>query len=112
MVLGIVCGALAAVLGALILGEYEFTGTLPYVAGPLFGLVLGEVVVSVGRTHAPVAAVLTALFGFGALVWAGWISSGEGLHTIETLVWVAAVLAAICGYLRIAGLKRVHADDR
>ena len=38
-VLGLVCAAAAAGLGALILGEYEFTGSLPYVAGPLFGLV-------------------------------------------------------------------------
>ena len=111
MVLGIVCGALTAVLGALILGEYEFTGTLPYVAGPLFGLVLGEVVVGVGKTRAPVAAVCAAAFGFGGLVWAGWISSGEGLNPMATLVWVAAALAAICAYVRIAGLQRVHADD-
>lgn len=112
MVLGIACGGLTALLGALILGEYEFTGTLPYVAGPLFGLVLGEVVVGVGRTRAQVAAGLTAAFGFAALVYAGYISSGRGLHPIATLVWVAAALAAICSYVRIAGLKRVHADDR
>ncbi len=106
------CAALTAVLGALILGEYEFTGTLPYVAGPLFGLVLGEVVVGVGRTHTVVAAAITSALGFAAMVWAGWISSGEGLNPIATLVWVAAALAAICSYVRIAGLARVHADDR
>lgn len=112
MVLGLACAAFTAVLGALILGEYEFTGTLPYVAGPLFGLVLGEVVVGVGRTHTVVAAAITSVLGFAALVWAGWISSGEGLNPIATLVWVAAALAAICAYVRIAGLTRVHADDR
>ena len=61
--LGLVLGAATAALGALILGEYEFTGTLPWVAGPLFGLVVGEVVVGVGRSHhvavAAVAAVLS-----------------------------------------------------
>ena len=52
--------AAAAALGALILGEYEFTGTLPWVAGPLFGLVIGEVVVGVGRSRHPSVAGVVA----------------------------------------------------
>ena len=54
--LGVACVLATAVLGALILGEYDFKGTLPFVAGPLFGLVLGEVGVSAGRTRSVVVA--------------------------------------------------------
>ena len=100
---------LTAVLGALILGEYEFTGTLPYVAGPLFGLVVGEVVVGVGRTHTVVAAAITSVLAFAGMVWAGWIDSSEGLEPIATLVWVAAALAAICC---VRPHRRAHAGPR
>lgn len=93
-------------LGALILGEYEFTGSLPFIAGPLFGLVIGEVVVGVGRARSWAAALPAAAAAFGGIVWAGWIDSSEGVEPLKDLVWVAAVLAAGAALLRIAGLPR------
>jgi hypothetical protein len=103
---GLVCVGLASVLAALILGEYEFRGTLPFVAGPLFGLTLGEIAVGVGRSRSPIVGGISAVCGFGALVWAGWINSGEGLEPIHRMVWAAAALAAITAYVRIGGLRR------
>jgi hypothetical protein len=103
-VAGIVCGVAAAALGALILGEYEFRGTLPFVAGPLFGLVIGEVVVSIGRVRTVVAGAIASAAAFGGIVWAGWIDSSEGVEPVKALVWVAAPLAAATALVRIAGL--------
>lgn len=107
-VAGIVAAALVAALGALILGEYEFKGTLPWVAGPLFGLVLGEVVIAAGKARDVVSAGCVAAFGFAGIVWAGWIDSTEGVEPVHSLVWVAAGLAAIVGYVRTAGLHPSH----
>lgn len=107
--LGIACGALTAVLGAAILGEYEFTGTLPYVAGPLFGLVIGEVLVASGKTRTVPVGAFGAVASFSALVWAGWVNSGKGLNPLATGVWVAASLAAVAAYIRTAGL---HTPNR
>lgn len=104
--LGLLCAAAAAALGALILGEYEFSGTLPFVAGPLFGLVIGEVVVGVGRTRAVVAGLLAAALAFGGIAWAGWIDSTQGVEPVKGLVWVAAGLAAAAALLRTTGLRR------
>lgn len=101
---GILCGVLAAALGALILGEYEFRGSLPFVAGPLFGLVIGEIVVGVGRARSLVAGSIAAGAAFAGIVWAGWIDSSEGVEPVKALVWVAAPLAAAAAMLRIAGL--------
>lgn len=114
---GVVCGALVAAVGAVILGEYEFTGALPFVAGVLFGFVVGEVVASVGRVRTWPAAVVSAVLAFGGIVWAGWIDSSEGLEPMRRLVWVAAVLAAAVALLRVAPLGRarggsVRADER
>lgn len=104
--LGALCGAAAGALGALILGEYEFTGSLPFAAGPLLGLAIGEVTVGVGRRRTLGIALAAAAFGFGAIAWAGWISSGDGLEPIKPLVWVAAVLAGATAGVRVAGLPR------
>ena len=102
--IGIVCGVAAAALGALILGEYEFSGTLPFVAGPLFGLVIGEIVVGVGRVRSLVAGAVASGAAFAGVVWAGWIDSSEGVEPVKALVWVAAPLAAGAAMLRVAGL--------
>ena len=90
--LGLVLGGATAALGALILGEYEFTGTLPWVAGPLFGLVIGEVV--------------AGALSFGGIAWAGWIDSTQGLEPVKGLVWVAASLAAMAAVLRTVRFRR------
>jgi hypothetical protein len=105
---GLVLGAAVAALGALILGEYEFTGTLPWVAGVLFGLVIGEVVVSVGRSHHVGVAVGSAALSFAGIAWAGWIDSTEGVEPVKALAWVSAVLAAGTAFVRVAGLRALR----
>jgi len=104
--LGLLLGAAAAALGALILGEYEFTGSLPWIAGVLFGLVIGEVVVGVGRSRHPAVAAVAAACAFGGIAWAGWIDSTQGVEPVKRLVWLSAALAAATAYLRTAGLPR------
>ena len=104
-ILGLVLAAAAAALGALILGEYEFTGSLPWVAGPLFGLVVGEVAAGVGRSRHLALALLVAAFAFGGIAWAGWIDSTQGLEPVKRLVWVSAALAASTALVRTAGLR-------
>jgi hypothetical protein len=103
--LGLLCGAVVAAIGALILGEYEFSGALPWFAGPLFGFVVGEAVVTVGRSRSMAVGAVTALLALGGITWAGYISSGDGLTPITTLAWVAAGLAAVVGFLRTADLR-------
>jgi hypothetical protein len=103
---GLVLGTGVAALGAQILGEYEFTGTLPWIAGPLFGLVIGEVVVGVGRSHHPVAAAVTAVLSFAGIAWAGWIDSTQGVEPVKPAVWGSALLAAAAGFVRVHGLRR------
>ena len=104
--LGLVLGAATAGLGALILGEYEFTGMLPWIAGPLFGLAVGEVVVGVGRSHHVAVAAVVAVLSFAGIAWAGWIDSTQGVEPVKAAVWVSAALAAVVGFLRTAGLPR------
>ena len=105
-IFGLLCAAAAAALGALMLGEYEFTGSLPYVAGPLFGLVIGEIVVGVGRSRAVLVGLVAGALAFGGLAWAGWIDSTQGLEPVKGLAWVAAGLGAATALLRTTGFSR------
>jgi hypothetical protein len=80
-------------LGAHVLGEYEFVGTLPFAAGALYGLLIAECLVAIGRHHGPVEAAIGSAIAAGSLFWAGYISSGDGLTPIKPLVYVAMGLA-------------------
>jgi hypothetical protein len=102
--LALLLAALVASLGALMLGEYEFTGSLPFLVGPLFGLAIGEIVATVGRSKAVLVGLVAAALCFGAIYWAGYIDSGDGLEPIHPFVWPSAAICAGFAYLRIAGL--------
>lgn len=109
-ILGIVSAALACAIGAVILGEYEFSGATPIAAGVLFGLVISEIVIEVGATRAPIIGVLTAAMTAGALAWAAWISSGEGLRPFPTGAWIAMALGAVAAGARTGGWRRPAQD--
>lgn len=101
---------MACAIGALILGEYEFSGATPIGAGVLFGLVVSEIVIEVGATRAPLMGALTAAMVAGALAWAAWVSSGEGLRPFPNGAWVAMALGAVAAGARTGGWRR-PADD-
>ena len=107
-VLGGLAGVAVAAVGAQILGEYEFVGFMPFVAGPLFGLAVAEAVAwASGGGRGRGAAVVAALVAAAGLVWAGWIDSGEGIDPMPGLVWPAAALGAVVAGWR-AGWRPVR----
>jgi hypothetical protein len=107
---GLVLAAAASVLGALVLGEYQFDGLLPVAAGVIFGLVVAEIAVEVGRRRTWPIAVACAALAAAGLVWAGWISAGEGLNPIAGGAWLAAGLAAVTAIVRFAPWKPTYSD--
>src|SRR4051794_33123588 len=105
-ILALVAAAVACALGALILGEYEFSGATPLGAGVLLGLVISEIVISIGARRSPVIGIVTAALVAGGLGWAAWVSSGEGLRPFPTGGWVAMVVAAVVAGTRTGGWRR------
>ena len=104
--LGLLLAAAISVLGAFVLGEYEFEGSMPLAAGLLFGIVVGEVAVEVGRRRTVAVALACAGLAAGGLLWAGWIAAGEGLEPIPGGAWLAAGVGAAAAALRVVGLRR------
>jgi hypothetical protein len=100
LVVGVVLGAALAALGALLLGEYPFTGVMPYVSGVLFALVVAEVIVSVSRRSGRATAVAAAMCTAGGLAWGVWISVGEGKAPIPIGGWVAVVVGFVVALIR------------
>jgi hypothetical protein len=109
-IVALAIAAMACAVGALILGEYEFSGATPIGAGVLFGLVISEIVIEVGATRSPIIGVLCASMVAGALGWAGWVSSGEGLRPFPQGAWMAMALGAVTAGARTGRWRRPGAD--
>jgi hypothetical protein len=92
LVLAVLAAAAVAALGGIVLGEYPFTGAMPYVSGVFFALVVSEVAVGIGRRRGVLVALTAAVCSGGGLGWAVWISSGRGVVPIPLGGWLAIVL--------------------
>jgi len=106
VVAALVVAALLSAVGGLALGEYEFTGLMPYIAGVLFGLVIAEVVLEIGQHRSPVIAALCAACVAGGIGWAAWLDSGEGLRPYPAVAWVAMALGALTVGWRTGGWRQ------
>lgn len=95
-----VVAAAATTLGALILGEYEMAGWTPYVSGALFGLVIGEIVLSLAKPlpALPLALAAVAMPGLGML-YAVYISSGFDWAYVTDGAWVGVDIAPLAAAL-------------
>jgi hypothetical protein len=102
LVIAVLVGAALCAIGALILGEYEFSGLMPYAAGVLFGLVVAEVVTEISKRRTVALTVVSAVLVAGGLLWAAWISSGEGLRPLPAAAWAAVVLGVAAVVARSA----------
>lgn len=98
--LALVAGAVVAVMGAAVLGEYGFNGWAVVGSGLLTGLFVAEAVIAVARTGSRLLAAGSAVLGAASLLGAGWISTGHRLDTATPKGWVAVALAAAAAGLR------------
>ncbi len=91
--LALVFGALAAVILALVVGEYPFAGLTPYLVAVVVPAMIAAVVVSTGRRHQDRLWALSGLLGGASIAWAVWISTGRGLDPVPTGGWIAVAVA-------------------
>lgn len=99
-ILPVAAGAAVAAFGALIVGEYEFDGLLPLLAGLVLGLLVSEAVALGGQWRGWVPAAVSALLAAAGILWGGWIDSGEGLEAYPALAWAGAAIAAVVAVVR------------
>jgi hypothetical protein len=104
-VLALAAASATAVVGALVVGEYELRGLPAVLAGTVFGLVVGEVTVAVGRRQDLIVGVPAAVMVGSALVWAAWIWSGQPWTGLPAGAWTAAGIGVVVTLVWVAGLK-------
>ncbi len=110
-VFAVVAGAAVAALGAVILGEYPFSGLVVLGAGVLLGLFVGEAVVGVGGATGPGPAAVSALLALVGLVWAAWIAENHDLARVDPEGWLAVASGGAAAGLR-ARMPRAAAGTR
>ena len=106
MVFGLLAGAAVAAFGALVLGESPVTERTALLAGPLFGLAVGEGVLAGAGTPARNLAVPAAVLAAGGLMWGVWISAGRDWSYVGWAAWGAVALGMVvasCWVLRSSG---------
>lgn len=99
-ILPVLAGAALAAFGALIVGEYEYQGALPVVAGLVLGLLVSEAVALGGQWRGWVPALAAAGLAAAGILWGGWIDSGEGIEPYPALAWLGAAVAAVTAGVR------------
>ena len=109
--LALVAVGFVAALAALIMGEYEPTLWTALAMGVVLGAGLPEIVLGIADWRGPVPAIWTAVCAAGSVVWAGWISAGEGLNPIRDTIWLAAAVAAAASLLRLWRRERHGEQD-
>src|SRR5579864_1324161 len=115
--LAVVAALAVAALGGAILGEYTLGGLLPLLAGALYGVVVGEVLLWVGRrppVWATTAAAVAAAIG---TAWSLWISSGHHVSYASAAQWASVGVAGLAvgawvGTAEWAGERAARSRDR
>lgn len=107
VLLAMALGALVAALGALFLGEYEFDEMLPIVAGPLLGLVIAEIVVSIGGHRSWTMAGILAVLAGAAVLLAGHLDAND-VAPVKAGAYLSAALAALGAAARAAPWGRAR----
>lgn len=89
-----------AAFGALIVGEYQFSGAVPVLAGLVLGLLVSEAVALGGQWRGWLPALLAGVEAAVGIMWGGWIDSGQGIGPYPALAWVGAAVAALTAMAR------------
>lgn len=110
---GLVLALGVAWLGALVLGEYPFTGYLPIVGGLLLGVAVVEAAAFVEQGDPPVWAVVVAA---GLAVWGEWRAAwidAAGLGPLPWEAWAAMAAAGVGALHRLvpAPARRSRGPD-
>ena len=109
--LALFVGAVVAAFGALMFGEYQFTGGMGVLYGALVGVFVAESVILVERRPDLATGIACAVIAGGGVWWAAWISVG-GRHThaaIPGMAWLAIVVGgAVAAFMSTTPWRRAR----
>jgi uncharacterized membrane protein (UPF0136 family) len=95
VIFGCVAAVVVALIGGLIMGEYQLKGLTALVAGVLFGLLAAEAGITIGKTNDWALVGVTAVAAALGLTWAAYIEAGDSVGRIAGMRWVASLVALV-----------------
>lgn len=109
--LALVAASAIAAVGAVLLGEFAFSGVSVVFSAVLLGLLVGEVTVTVAKTASPILAVAASLLTVVSLMGAAWTFSSQRLGDIAVSGWFAVGAGAVTAWIR-ARPRSIRADTQ
>ena len=113
--LAVLAALAVTVVGAAILGEYQFDGLTGAVAGLIYGIFVAEAAVAVVKRGSGWLAIVCAVLAVGGLGWAIRASIGPRASVpgdIPGFGWAALALAAAGSAVRARSSGRRAGDSR
>ena len=114
-VLAVLAALAVTVVGAAILGEYQFDGLTGAVAGLIYGIFVAEAAIAVAKRGGAWLAAVCAVFALGGLGWAIRASIGPRASVpgdVPGWGWVALALAAVGAAVRARSSGRRAGGSR
>jgi hypothetical protein len=88
-------GAVTAVLGAVVLGDYPLSGSVPWLAAILIPFLIGAIMVIVADGYETSLWIVTGPLGATSVAWGVRISTGWGLDPVPASAWGAVAVALV-----------------
>jgi hypothetical protein len=95
LVLGGIAGAATAAGGAVVLGDYPLTGSVPWLAAVVIPLLIGGVMTSVAGGRPSALWVATGPLAGLAMAWGVRIATGWGLDPVPASAWAAGATSLV-----------------
>ena len=93
--LGFLAAVVAAAIGAVILGEYDYEGLTALIGSALYGVAVAEVFLAIARRLPIAGFVGLALVVVAGLTWAAWISFNHFRRDVPFGTWASIGLGAV-----------------
>ena len=95
LLLAALLGAATAVLGAVVLGDYPLTGSVPWLAAILIPFLIGAIMVIVADGYETSLWIVTGPLGATSVAWGVRIATGWGLDPVPSSAWMAVAAALV-----------------
>ncbi len=95
LALAVVLGVAAAAAGAVVLGDYPLSGSVPWLAALIIPLLIGVVMTLVAGGHRPALWIATGPLAAGSVAWGVRIATGWGLDPVPASCWAAMAISLV-----------------
>jgi hypothetical protein len=95
LLLAALAGVAVTVAGAVVLGDYPLSGSVPWLAAIVIPFLIGTAMYLVTDRYRPQLWAMTGVLGALSLAWGFRVATGYGLDPLPASCWAAVVIALV-----------------